>query len=67
MFGFFKKEGKINKNTKKLEFLGEFDIVWMIPYIFKEVLSNNPLQLKTLDGLAFPICINGSQYREYKV
>ena len=51
----------------KLEFPAKFDALWTGPYIIKEVFLNNSVQLKTLDGVDFPTCTNGSRCKEYKV
>jgi hypothetical protein len=40
---------------------------WTDPYVIKEVFFNNSIRLKTIDGLDFPTCTNGSRCKEYKV
>jgi hypothetical protein len=55
------------QDARKLEFLAKFDALWTGPYVIKEVIPNNSVQLKTIDGLDFPTRTNGSRCKEYKV
>jgi hypothetical protein len=55
------------QDARKLEFPAKFDALWTGPYIIKEVFPNDSVQLKTLDGVDFPIRTNGSCCKEYKV
>jgi hypothetical protein len=55
------------QDARKLEFSAKFDALWIGPYIIKEVFPNNSVQLKTLDGVDFPTCTNGSHCKKYKV
>jgi hypothetical protein len=55
------------QDARKLEFSAKFDALWTGPYVIKEVFPNNSIQLKTLDGIDFPTCTNGSRCKEYKV
>ena len=44
----------------ELEFPAKFDALWTSPYVIKEVVPNNSIQLKTIDSLDFPTRTNGS-------
>ena len=55
------------QDARRLEFPAKFDALWTGPYVIKEVFSNNSVQIKTLDGLDFPTCINGSRCKEYRI
>ena len=50
---------------RKLEFPGKFDAVWMGPYLVKEAIPNNSLQLETLNGENFPWRTTGSMCKQY--
>jgi hypothetical protein len=54
------------QDTRKLEFLGKFDAVWLGPYFVSEAFPNNSLQLETLNGESFPTRTTGSKCKEYK-
>ena len=55
------------QDARKLEFTGKFDAVWLGPYLVREVLSNNSMQLETLNGESFPTQTAGSRCKEYRV
>ena len=55
------------QNSKKLEFSGKCDVVWLGPYLICEAFSNNFLQLETLNGDSFPTCTSGGQCEDTKL
>ena len=55
------------QDARKLDFPGKFDVVWMGPYLVREVFSNNSMQLGILNGESFPTCTAGSRCKEYRV
>ena len=42
------------QDAKKLDFPGDFDAVWLGPYIVKETFPNNSLQSETFNRESFP-------------
>lgn len=54
------------QDARKLDFPGEFDAVWLGPYLISEVFANNSIQLETLNGERFPTCTSGSRCKEYR-
>ena len=54
------------KDARKLDFLGKFDAVWLGPYLVREVIPNNLIQLETLNGKSFPTRTSGSRCKEYR-
>lgn len=36
------------RNDRQKDFLGKFDVLWLGPYVMKEVFSNGSLLLETL-------------------
>ena len=54
------------QNTRKFEFLGKFNVVWLGPYLVREAFPNSSLQLETLNGESFPTRTAGSRCKEYR-
>ena len=54
------------QDARKLDFLGKFDVVWLGPYLVREVFPNNSMQLETLNGERFPTRTSGSRCKEYR-
>lgn len=41
-------------DDRNKDFPGNFDALWMGPYVVREVFSNGSFELETLEGNAFP-------------
>lgn len=53
------------QNTRKLDFSGKFNTVWLGPYFISEVFPNNSVLLEILNGESFPTRTSKSRCKEY--
>lgn len=54
-------------DSKFTKFLGKFQMHWVGPYIFKEIIDGGAVQPATLNGEPFPGRVNGSRLKLYTV
>ena len=55
------------QDARKMDFLGQFDALWLGPYVVKAVFPNNLLHVETLNGKSFPWRTSRSWCKQFRV